>query len=219
MSKVAILRSFVEVSNRLVELRTNHEFILEAVEAAVGAANESTDNDPSGTRGWRRWQMGTRRLREMHVGNKGWDRDDTDQIASIINADLRIKIVVCNTDDGTCIEARNPKNRSKKGSATDRAVGANQSSFMDILDESMADMWRRRQPDGSFLTYVLCIYNEADDVRAELSCAIETSGGFFENFSERIFIIGGEAGEPSPVRRRGSDDDGSEFDIPVTRKK
>jgi hypothetical protein len=216
---VRIFRSFFDVNNRLIDLGTNREFILEAIEAAVGAANESTDNDPNGTRGWRRWQMGTRRLREVHVGHEDWNRDDTDQIASIVDSRRGIRIVVCNTDDGTCIQDCTPKNRSKKGSATDRAIDANQTSFMGILDESIADILKRRPPDGSLMTYVLCIYHEADDIRAELSCAVETSGGFFEEFSERIFIVGGEAGEPDPVKRRGSDDGGSEFDIPVTRKK
>ena len=90
---------------------------------------------------------------------------------------------------------------------------------MSILDESVADTLKRRGPDGSLTTYALCIYHEGDDIRAELSCVVETSGGFFEVFSERIFIIGGEAGEPDPIKRRGSDDGDSDFDIPVIRKR
>lgn len=44
--------------------------------------------------------------------------------------------------------------------------------------------------------------------------------GFFTGFVERIFLIDSEDGDGSIVRRRIDDDggDGSEFDIPVTRK-
>ncbi|HQZ86204.1 MAG TPA: hypothetical protein PLB21_11335, partial [Actinomycetota bacterium] len=64
------------------------------------------------------------------------------------------------------------------------------------------------------------VFHEGDDIRAELSCAVETAGGYFEDFVERIFIVGGEAGTPDDVRRKkSSDDDGSDFDIPVKRKK
>ena len=56
-----ILKSYVEVGNRLDQLGTFCEFMLEVVDAVAAARSECTENDPSGARGWRGWQMGTRR--------------------------------------------------------------------------------------------------------------------------------------------------------------
>jgi hypothetical protein len=73
----------------------------------------------------------------------------------------------------------------------------------------------------SIITWYLCVYNEGDEVRAEFSCPVGLDGGFFTDFVERIVIVGPDGGDSAPIRRRsGSDsEDGSEFDVPVTRKK
>jgi hypothetical protein len=212
----------IDVDNRLDQLRLKREKLLEVVEAMVGAKAECTDNDPPGSRGWASYRMGTRRLREVTLVEKGWEKDDTDQIASVVNRKLGIRVAVSNTDDGTSLdeEGRIPQNRSKKGAATDRAIQANQGSFMHILDESLnvVPLNQAQQPSRSIITWYLCVYCEGDEFRAELSCPDGMDGGFFTGFVERIFIIGPESGGGALVRRR-ADDGGPEFDIPVTRKK
>ncbi len=215
-----ILKSFIEVGNRLNSLGTSREWLIETAEAMATAGAECTENDPSGARGWRRWQMGTRRIRELHSTADEWSRDETDQVASIINARLGIRIVVCNTDDGTCVEGRSPKNRSKKGAATDRAVDDNQASFWDYgtLEEKIIPLRPDSSKAGALVTWHLCVYHEGEDLRAELSCFVETVGGYFERYCERIFIFGGESDDPNPLKKQ-KPDSGSEFDIPVTRKK
>lgn len=219
-----IVKNFIEIGNRLSALRTSREWLLEVAEAMIAASNECTDNDPNGARGWRSWQMGTRRSRELHCGNLGWVKDDTDQIPSILNEEIGIKIVVCNTDDGTCVTEREPQNRSRKGPATERLVESNQADLFAgghvphpdsvVVLHSSADTRKAT----SLLTYMLCVYQELDEIRVELSCAVEASGGYFAKFDERIFIIGGDTGPAEPVKRKDSDDD-SGFDIPVKRKK
>jgi hypothetical protein len=169
--------------------------------------------------------MGTRRLREEFLTEKGWEKDDTDQIASIVNKTVGLRIIVANTDDVTGIEdaGRFPQNRSKKGAATDRIVQCNQLSFMDKLDESLKVIALRSvgKTAHSIITWYLCVYNEGDEVRAEFSCPVGLDGGLFTDFDERIVIVGPDGGDSAPIRRRsGSDsEDGSEFDVPVTRKK
>ena len=175
---VRIFKEVIDVTNRLHVLATSHEKALEIVSAIVAARADCTDNDPFGSRGWRGWQMGTRRLREVHIDSDGWERDDTDQVPAIINKRLGIRIVVCNTDDGTAIENSKPQNRHKKGSATDRAIDANQGSFLNRLDESVSviSIAKRRSPGtGAILTYFLCVYAEGDDIRAELSCPVNAN--------------------------------------------
>jgi hypothetical protein len=210
----------------LHSLATSVDQLLEVVGAMVAARADCTDNDPFGSRGWRGWQMGTRRTREVHVGIDGWEKDDTDQVPAIINKRIGVRIVICNTDDGTSLETGKPQNRHKKGSATERAIDVNQGSFMDSLDKTVSVVSiakRKTSTAGATLTYFLCVYVEGEDIRAELACPLNVDNGFFEDFVERIFIIGGDSGDSGLARRRKSDDGnsegGGEYSIPVKRKK
>lgn len=214
-----ILKTQTKVAGKLGKLGTSIDKLRIVIEAVATARASVTPNDPAGARGYLGWQMGTRRLRDVHAGNDGWEKDDTDQVPTIRNDLLGIRIAILNTDDGTCIEDSKPKNRSKKGPATDKAVDINQGSFMEVLEESISKITpiRPTAPDLC-LTYYLCVYQEGDDVRGELSLATQTSSGFLTGFSERTFVIGGEAGDPDDITRKSASDD-SEFDIPVSRKK
>ena len=89
---------------------------------------------------------------------------------------------------------------------------------MDILEETVSKVVQIKPRKGeSILTYYLCVYQEGDDIRGELSLATQTSCGYLAKFGERIFIIGGEAGGTDKILRK-SDFDQSEFDIPISRK-
>lgn len=219
-----IVKNFIDVDHRLDHLRTNREWLLEVAEAMAAASNECTENDPNGARGWRSWQMGTRRNREIHLGKLGWVRDDSDQIPSILNEEIGVRIVACNTDDGTCISSREPQNRSRKGPATERFVDRNQADLFEgghIPHPDSVTRLRTEQVErntSGILTYMLCVYQESEELRVELSCAVASSGGYFVRFNERIFIFGGDTDPSVPIGFKGTDD-ASDFDIPVTRKK
>jgi hypothetical protein len=222
---VKVFKNQIEVNNRLERLGVTREKLLEVIEAMLAARADCTPNDPPGARGWSSWRMGTRRMREEFLVEDGWERDETDQISSIVNKKLGVRIVVANTDNATGIDHEGyiPQNSSKKGTVTDRAVHANQMSFMDKLDESLnvVTLKTSAKAFGPIITFYLCVYNEGDEFRAELSCPVGLDGGFFTDFVERIFLNSSDDGDGGPVRRRagGDDDGGSEFDIPVTRKK
>jgi hypothetical protein len=179
---VKILKDLVEVGNRLEELGVSKTKLIDVIEAMVSARADCTPNDPPGSRGWSSYRMGTRRLREEFLTEDGWEKDDTDQIASIVNKKIGLRIVVANTDDATGIEdgERFPQNRSKKGAATDRIVQSNQLSFMDALDESLTVIALRssEQIRRPIITWYVCVYNEGDEVRAEFSCPVDVEGGF-----------------------------------------
>ena len=219
----AIVKNPIAVTNRLAELGVTREQLLEVVGAMVGAKADCTDNDPPGAPGWSSWRIGTRRMRELLL-IEGWERDETNQISSIVNKQRGVRIVVSNTDDGTCsnVNDRFPQNRSKKGAGTDRLIQENQGSFMGTLDETLkvVPLRRDRRAPGPVITWYLCVYSEGDDARAELSCPIDVDGGFFTGFVEQIYITGFDEDGGTPVRRRtDGDDDGAEFNIPVTRKR
>ena len=215
----------VDVGNRLDKLfRLTKEQFLEIVEAMVRAKADCTPNDPPGSRGWSAYKMGTRRLREITLIEKGWEKDDTDQIPGVINKSLGVRIVVANTDDATGVEedGRNPQNRSQKGAATDRVVHANQLSFIKALDDSLkvVPLKKASAPSGPMITWYVCTYGEGEEFRAEISCPKVIEDGYFADFYERIFLThdeGGGGGEI--VRRSGDGGDGPDFEIPVTRKK
>ncbi len=219
---VLVVKNFVEVGNALRDKDTRREWLIEVAQTMAVAAAECTENDPQGSRGWRRYQMGTRRARELHLPTGKWERDDTDQIASILNPSLGIRIVVCSTDDGTCIEDREPKNRSKKGAATDRIIDGNrQLDLFEVfgIEEPILVKPRERKDDDP-VTWHLCVYHEGEDLRAELSLFVETASGFFGKSAARIFLLGGEGPSADVIEEdRPDSGDGSDFDIPVIRKK
>jgi hypothetical protein len=220
-----IFKNPIDVANRLEQLGVTRDNLFEVVDAMISARADCTTNDPPGAPGWSSWRMGTRRLREVMMTQDDWEKDEIDQISCVQNRNLGIRIAVANTDDATGLDLDNciPQNRSKKGVATDRVVQANQMSFMEVLDASLKVVRLKltTRASGPTITWYLCTYCEGDEVRAELSCPAGLDNGFFTEFIERILIIGPEDGDDIPVRRRGVDDDdsGSEFDVPVTRKK
>jgi hypothetical protein len=219
-----IVREPIDVGNRLEELGLDRAKLSDIRDAMVSARADCTNNDPPSAPGWSSWRMGTRRLREVILREKNWEKDETDQISAVVNQKLRIRIAVANTDDATGLEIEGhlPQNRSKKGAATDRAVQANQGSFIDALDASLKVIPLKggKEPSGPIKTWYLCVYNEGDTVRSELSCPSGLDNGFFTDFVERIFLDDGEEGGGGAVRRR-NDDGGKppEFDVPVKRKK
>jgi hypothetical protein len=228
-SQPKITSTPIEVVNRLEELgMPDRDTLIAVAEAMVSARTECTDNDPPGAPGWSSWRMGTRRLREETLSKDGWERDDTDQIPSVVCRARNIRIAVSNTDDGTCDEGgRSPQNSSKKGAATDRAIQVNQGSFFDVLDASLTNVVAFPGNDDAstptLITWYLCVYCNGEDIRAELSCPISVEAGFFSGFNERIFIVGHDGSDGMPVRRiipNENDDssNGEGLEIVVRRK-
>jgi len=94
---------------------------------------------------------------------------------------------------------------------------------METLEASIADKVTklqapRQMSPEQIVTYYLCVYVEGDDIRAELSSPRAVVNGYFDEFEERIFIIGGDAEPPVAVARKEDDDDGSDYPITVKRK-
>lgn len=212
----------IEVLNRLNDFDFSTEELLEVVGAMVAARNSCTENHPASAPGWYSWSEGGRRLREIGLMKADWFRDETNGVPAIINRKFGIKIAVCNTDDGTCRNEKDrvPQNRTKKGPATDRIAEENRQMILPGLEVAVSNVVPISAPrDAAGITvYYLCVYHEGDDVRAELSCPSETEGGYFSDFVERIFLIGGEDDDDGGVSRKNDVPGDDEFDIPVIRK-
>lgn len=214
--QATITETPVEVSNRLEQLGWSHAELLEIVHAMVAGRNGCTANDPVSAPGWVAWKDGTRRTRELGA-MKGWRRIDIDQVPWTLDVELGRKFTVVNSNDAAGIRGRDPQNRSKKGSGTERTVFANADQLYlgfpalptDDQDDVLAD-----RAFGS-VSWYLFVYAEGSIVRAELSCPVGISNGFFSEFSERIFLNTAQFTPPNDEAL--THDTYSEFDISVER--
>lgn len=215
-----VIRDLVEVEDRLGRFGLTREDLLEVVSAMALARSNCTENDPPSAPGWSSWRDGTRRLREVALP-LGWEKDDTENVSSIINRRLGLRIAVANTDDATGLHAvaREPQNCAPKGAATDRLVNSNQGSFIDVLDASVAVVPLKPRRSTGLVTWYLCVFCNGDEVRAELSCPVEVHNGFFRSYVERIVLLGPDHGEEVITQQPDSEQGGgAEFEIPVSRK-
>lgn len=216
-SRELLLRSPIEVVDRLDRLGLTRDGLVEVAEAMHAARNSCTENDPPGAPGLKAWCDGTRRLREVFVP-LGWERSEEDHLSSITNPSSGVKVLVCNTDDGTGIERSQPQNRSKKGSATDRAISINQGTFIEILDEAL-NVVQMPATNGGVKYWYLCVYSEGEILRAELACPSECESGFFKGFHERIFLNIDDSGDDLVRVVDQAPDGGEDFEVTVTRKR
>jgi hypothetical protein len=70
---------------------------------------------------------------------------------------------------------------------------------------------------SDYVTWYLCIYNENDRVRAELSCPSAFAAGYFTRYSERIFILNEDEWKKLDFSQQ-DDDFGADIEVSVRRK-
>lgn len=200
-----------DVNARLAELGLTRDILVQTVRACVVGRSSCDDDDPPSARGYETWKYGVNRLRKQ-LQQEGWFKDDTDQFSTIANDKRRIKIAVCNTDDGTAAEDRSPRNRSRKGVLTERAAYRNAQPYLfDISVEGKVD---RRD----YNTWYLCVYVTNESVRAELSFPDSFESGYLKSYSERIFIISGDDWNNLDFAKQDSGDGEPNLDINISRK-
>lgn len=207
-----------DVHRRLKALGLTFEECMRVVNAMVAAFNGCTDNDPPTAAGWDAWRFGTRTFRDVKRSH-GWEKDDQDNLSTIVHPDRAFRIAVVNTNEATGVREAQPKNKSAKGSGSERAVRLNREpplpipEFLKEYEEALAAAARSDAP-----IWYLCAYISNDAVRAELSFPMTVEGGYLCNWRERIILID-QNGPVCDVRGRDDDDYGPDFDIPVRRKR
>lgn len=193
----------------------SREQLLEVMRACVSVAGNVTENDPPGSHGWETYRFGVRILRQ-ELRRDGWERDNTDGLATIINTQLKMRIAVVNTDDSTGVPDPEvfPQNRNKKGPTAERAAEANQSLLPGLHWPLAAKPRGEVVPIDGLATWYFCIYVNGDDVRAELSLLEKVESGWFVSWKERIVIL--KPGDWKNVELPSEDDDlGPELEIDV----
>ena len=117
---------------------------------------------------------------------EGWEKSDEDGVETIVHRDLKVRVAILNTDSGTADKSRTPRNRTRKGPASEKITDLNDQFEMFNPRETGA-----KEPEGYPLWY-LCVFDNGKIVRAELSRPIEFRSSHFEKFAERIFIVSGD---------------------------
>jgi hypothetical protein len=139
----------------------------------------------------------------------GWDICRRDNIESIFHPKFGVKVVFQNAERAGD-RLRDPIAASKKGAGAARAVELGQ---YELWPEAKA----KEVAEVTATTWVLFVYADSDDVRAELSCPIAINEEQFDGFHERIILVengGWDATEPLG----DSDESPAEYDVLVSRK-
>lgn len=183
---------------------------VKVVTAAVAARAGRTDDDAKAAPGFYAWNAGTAELRRVFC-REGYERGDEDGVETVINRELGVMVAVMNADAGAGDAAKTPRNRTLKGSASEKVVDLNNQHELFKPTEMSAPKER------ACSLWYLCIYDNGETVRAELSRPIEYRGGYIVKFSERIFILGPGDWEKTIVKP-ADEEPGTEFEISVIRK-
>jgi len=217
---VIVCKEVWDVDQRLRALGLTTELLVEVVRAIVQAKAGCTTNDPPAAPCWLGWQMGTRRAREL-LRPLGWEKDDTDTWSVVVNHELRIRIVVVNSNPGTGIELGKPLNVAKKGPKSTQSAYENRQTVFDIAG-FLEDYERsvRSERASRYSTWCLCAFIDDDIVRAELSKPEQYTGGFIATWHERIlFLPDGSLLHSlflsTPIDPLADGDDGLSPDFPI----
>jgi hypothetical protein len=199
-----------EIDRRLAQyFNSTREQWIDVVRAMVAGRGACTSNNSKSAPGYYAWDNGIYRMRHI-FGKEGWVNGCEDGVETIVNDELKKKITVMNTDEGTSDKTRTPRNRTPKGPANEKLA--------DLNDQY--EMFKRHEtgkpPKDHVPIWYLCTYDSGSIVRAELSRPIKFISNHFVLFEERIFLIQGD--EWKKIALAAAPDAGADFQIDVRRK-
>jgi hypothetical protein len=200
-----------EIDSRLVPFDVTRPELVEVARAVVGARADAVDNDPLSAEGQFAYIFGTRSTRALWR-RKGWLLHRSENIESVQHP-KRDWLVTYQSVDLAASLLHEPRAISGKGAGADRFIDAAQGDLFASEESAKPSRFKPKNLGAWFY----CVSVNGDDVGAELSRPIGVSGGNFDGFYERIFIIrGGEWPKLSvmPLPEGGP----TEFEPVVTRK-
>lgn len=207
-----------DVRHRLGQLGLLPEHLLEVLQACQAARGGCTENDPPAAPGWVTWQTGTRRLREL-LRPLGWEKDETDNLSTVVNHETRVRVAVANTDDATGVAHLSPTNSSREGTLSEKAVDDNFQQPLPLPEFLEAFRAQVRAAEvTSYRTYYFCVYISGDEARDELSYPVGFSNGYFCGWQERIIVVTGADGPRGLNVGMPDDEFAPESEIMVRRR-
>ena len=176
----------LDVHARLRKLGLRASDLTDAMLAGASAMTTCMENHPPIYSGLKFWAETVRALRDRKLED-GWNRDDSGNYSTVVNAGRTIQIAVARGDEWTGraeAPSGRPSTRHPKGVATQRVVEANQLSLFDPVPVPDND-----QAGAPLITWVLLHYRDQHALRCELSTPTAiTPHGFVEEWNERIII-------------------------------
>lgn len=205
---MAVLAEDYEVVPRLAQLGLRRDFLLDVVRAAVGGRRSSTAFHPLSAGGLLSWIEGTAHLRRVFVP-QGWEICRRDNIESIFHPEYGIKVVFQNAERAGD-PLFDPVAVSRKGAGSARAIELGQFELWpEVREKEIAE--------EAAPTWVLFVFADGDDVRAELSCPMAINEDQFDGFHERILLVE-KGGWDSTEPFTDEDEPSAEYDVTVSRK-
>ncbi|MEQ8507696.1 MAG: hypothetical protein RIB43_01725 [Rhodospirillaceae bacterium] len=211
-----ILFEDFQVIPRLTELSLPKEVMLEIFEQALGERANVTASDPITTPGTEMWRWTTRFLRDSsELRERGWVACRYSQIDGIRNDELKIKLVVINTDSHTGMPSKMPRNSAQKGPAAEMLVRNN---FQRDQGTLFKDESQLNDPVTHYDFWYFCVHTGENYVSAEISRPDLIVARTIRSFTERLILCKpGEMDGFSP--RQPVPEDFAEIEQPaITRK-
>lgn len=175
-----------EIDPRLVPFDVTRAELVEVARAVVGARADTVDNDPLSAEGQFAYIFGTRSTRALWR-TKGWLLHRAENIESVKHPKVDWLVTYQSVDLAAGL-IHGPRAISGKGEGAGRFIDAAQGDLF-ASEEAAPSIFKPENLGAWFF----CVSVNGDDVRAELSRPLRVSGGNFDGFIERIFIIrGGE---------------------------
>ena len=205
---MAVLAEDHEVVPRLAQLGLRRDMLLDVVRAAVGGRRSSTPFHPISAGGLMSWIEGTAHMRRVFVP-QGWEICRRDNIESVFHPEYGIKVVFHNAERAGD-PLFDPVAVSRKGAGSARAIELGQYELWpEVREKEVAEV--------TAPTWILFVFAEGDDVRAELSCPMAINEDQFDGFHERILLLE-KGGRESTEPFIDEDEPPAEYDVMVSRK-
>jgi hypothetical protein len=203
-----------EVIPELTGLRLPKDIMLDILDRGVGERRNVNSNDPVTTPGTEMWRWCTRFCREdAGLKELGWAHCTHDKLEGIRNDDLRIKLVVVNTDARTGMISKQPQNVAEKGPAVEKLIDNNYRSAQPSLFDKF-NFAPQIDPISLYDFWYFCVHASDKYVSAEISRPDGIAGGIINSFSKRLILC--QPGEKPGLRQPDPiPEDFAEIDKPM----
>lgn len=216
---MTIRRNPSEVRAHLATKLIDYDDLVEAVLRGYDSRGLGNDLHPSNYKGTLFHANTIEALRGLVLTKEGWHIDEPKNLAITFNSESDICIIVGTGNKYTGDEWRKPKTRSKKGAFFEAAVmqNAGEVPMRDLFESDeeyearLLSLEAKQQALACENIYYLLIHDNDGEPVAELSKPTQLDDGWVSEWSERNIL-------DLTIERGDDDEDGEEFDIPVSMK-
>ncbi|MGW7295401.1 hypothetical protein ACWGIB_23795 [Streptomyces xiamenensis] len=178
-----------DVRVQLGNMGTRLEFLHNVLRAGESARRTAVRNDPAGTAGRRAYEAHVRTIRELHIEKEKWARLVHGQLELVCSADRSIAMGVMVGDAATGQASLFPKNRRRRGAATERVTRANagdaSASVQTALFAAGAGpdgVALSEEEDAALKTWFLLSHRVKRGDTVQINCELSQPRGFLDGF-------------------------------------